>query len=269
MGQLQRFLSGGSPCHPAILLVCIDVFADAFRSHRTFCTGGVLLAFYFSGSKLTKLKEKVKKSLDENYKPGGRRDASQVLASSFIGTVLALVWLVRELEQQSSVIIGEDRMTRFLLATYLGNYACCTADTWASELGVLSKSDPILITTLKRVPAGTNGGITLLGIIASISGGGFIGMIYYLFTYFTSHPQAVWIPFSMLMGLFGSLVDSFLGATIQTTYYNQELRQICAVSSQKAHRHISGRNICSNEAVNFLSALTTAIIGGLVAYCIL
>nr|CCA24489.1 conserved hypothetical protein [Albugo laibachii Nc14] len=228
--------------------------------------GTILLAFYFSGSKLTKLKEKAKKSLDENHKPGGRRDALQVLASSFIGSFLALVWFVRELQQKSFLTIGQDRTTTFLLASYLGNYACCTADTWASELGVLSTSDPILVTTLKRVPAGTNGGITFLGIFASIAGGGFIGMIHYFFTYFTCpYPQAALIPFSMLMGLFGSLIDSLLGATIQTTYYNQNLRQICAASSQNAHQHIAGRNICSNEAVNFLSALMTAITSGILA----
>lgn len=65
-----------------------------------------------------------------------------------------------------------------LYAGYVGFFACCTADTWASELGILSTSDPFLITTLKRVPKGTNGGVSGLGFMASLAGGLAIGKEY-------------------------------------------------------------------------------------------
>ncbi|TBU36320.1 integral membrane protein DUF92-domain-containing protein, partial [Dichomitus squalens] len=51
------------------------------------------------------------------------------------------------------------------------HFACCLGDTLASELGILSRSPPILITTLKRVPPGTNGGLSVLGTLASVGGG--------------------------------------------------------------------------------------------------
>lgn len=47
---------------------------------------------------------------------------------------------------------------------------------WASEIGILNKSWPILITTLQRVPPGTNGGISELGMLASFAGGAAMGL---------------------------------------------------------------------------------------------
>jgi len=60
--------------------------------------------------------------------------------------------------------------SRFLLLVTLGQFGCCLGDTLASELGILSKSKPILITTLRQVPPGTNGAMSLLGTAVSIIG---------------------------------------------------------------------------------------------------
>ena len=52
------------------------------------------------------------------------------------------------------------------------NYAAVAADTFSSELGILSKSKPRLLTswTFRRVPPGTNGGVTLVGTLAGFAG---------------------------------------------------------------------------------------------------
>src|SRR5260370_8225741 len=53
--------------------------------------------------------------------------------------------------------------------------ACCLGDTIASEIGILSKSTPRLATTWRKVPPGTNGGMTILGTLGSAFGGALIG----------------------------------------------------------------------------------------------
>jgi len=65
----------------------------------------------------------------------------------------------------------------------MASFACVNGDTWASELGILSKTDPVLITDLsKKVPKGTNGGVSQWGLFVSFAGGIFIGLFYYVAT---------------------------------------------------------------------------------------
>ena len=60
-------------------------------------------------------------------------------------------------------------------------YATAAADTFASELGILSRERPVLLPSLlmgkvERVPPGTNGGITGVGVLASALGALIIGV---------------------------------------------------------------------------------------------
>ena len=159
-----------------------------------------------------------------------------------------------------------------LASAYLAYYACCGGDTWASELGVLSKSKPRLITNWAReVTPGTNGGVTALGWASSASGGAVVGAAFHvgqtalrafasdgLVAHEPSNALVV-IGFSALAGVFGSLVDSVLGATIQFSGYCEERKRVVSKPGPTVTR-ISGLEVLSNIMVNLVSGIITAVV---------
>lgn len=95
------------------------------------------------------------------------------------------------------------------------HFACCLGDTLASELGILSKSPPRLITTGKVVPPGTNGGVSVAGTLASVAGGLIMGLTLSVTLFIESSAcrQDVisliqLMGWGALAGLLGSLVSS-------------------------------------------------------------
>ena len=117
----------------------------------------------------------------------------------------------------------------FTWPTEYSNYAAVAADTFSSELGILSQARPRLLTSwnLREVPPGTNGGITPLG-----TGAGFLGSLLIAVTSLILLPfcpvslttpgwtvwqKLGWTLFITLVGGFGSLLDSALGGWLQAS----------------------------------------------------
>mmetsp|Transcript_34269 Transcript_34269/g.97141 ORF Transcript_34269/g.97141 Transcript_34269/m.97141 type:complete len:355 (-) Transcript_34269:465-1529(-) len=138
----------------------------------------VLLGFFFASSAMTRFGERMK-DIDDQHKVGGQRDWVQVLCNGAVPSIVAaaLCWFSGGVDLPIGMP-GTPSATTWLAAAYLGYYACCCGDTWASELGVLSSTPPRLVTTFKTVRPGTNGGVTLLGLLASVSGGLFVGLCF-------------------------------------------------------------------------------------------
>jgi uncharacterized membrane protein len=132
--------------------------------------------------------------------------------------------------------------------------------------GVLSKSLPRLVTApWRQVPAGTNGGMSMYGTLASLLGGMFIGVGFALLGMFYGPFQTGLVAIGCLGGLGGSLVDSLLGATIQATYYDEEKKLIVprgGDNNGKSVKKICGLDILNGEQVNFLSVVITTIACG-------
>lgn len=146
----------------------------------------------------------------------------------------------------------------------VAHYACCTADTWASEVGILSTDMPRLASSLftRRVPHGTNGGMSSLGTLASLAGGAFIGLSYYALSGFDA-TQLPMVGLAAASGVVGSFIDSALGGVFQATYYSVERK--CIVEhldkSDPSIVHVCGWNVLSNDAVNVLSIAMTMVVG--------
>jgi uncharacterized membrane protein len=107
------------------------------------------------------------------------------------------------------------------------HFSTCLADTLASELGILSSSRPFHILTVRRVPKGTNGGISLLGLGVSAMGGlimGVVGVVDLIIENPACKGDVWWgvemIGFSVVAGLAGSLVCPLSPSriTVKLTY---------------------------------------------------
>ncbi|HRE26583.1 MAG TPA: DUF92 domain-containing protein, partial [Anaerolineales bacterium] len=159
-------------------------------------------------------------------------------------------------------------------AGYVGAIATVNADTWATELGVLARARPILLTTGQPVEPGTSGAITATGTAAALAGSAVIALIGAIFTWPQGWAAVLAIGLGgSLAGLFGSLFDSLMGATVQAIYYvdalGKETEQHPVHRSGHPTRHIRGWAWLNNDLVNFIAsvvgaALAAALYGALV-----
>ena len=94
-----------------------------------------------------------------------------------------------------------------------GALAASNADTWATEIGVLARARPRMITNLRSVEAGTSGAISLLGSAAALAGALLIGLVASLLA---GNIELLYA--AGAAGLLASFIDSLLGATVQAQY---------------------------------------------------
>ncbi|XP_032914460.1 transmembrane protein 19 isoform X2 [Catharus ustulatus] len=225
-----------------------------------------LLVFFVTSSKLTKWKKDIKKQIDSEYKEGGQRNWVQVFCNGGVPTELALLYMIENGPGEIPIDFSKEYTASWMCLSLLGALACSAGDTWASEIGsVMSKSKPRLITTWEQVPVGTNGAVTLVGLISSLLGGMTVGIAYFItqLIFVTdlemSAPQWPIIVFGAAAGLLGSIVDSYLGATMQYSGFDQTIGMVVNHET-KDSKHISGKPILDNNAVNLFSSVIIALV---------
>jgi uncharacterized protein (TIGR00297 family) len=214
-------------------------------------TWGLSLVYFFISSSLfSRYRKRDKHAVAEDkFSKGDRRDIMQVGANGGVATALAI--------GQSLTKSAGLRAT--LEAGYVGALATATADTWATELGVLSPTGPRLVTTWAPTAPGTSGGVTPLGTTAAAGGALSLGLIFRLLRH-----RGTWslVPIALVSGLLGSFCDSLLGATCQAMYYcpvcqkeTERRKHSCGTET----RPLRGLPWMDNDVVNFLATLAGGI----------
>lgn len=192
------------------------------------------------------------------------RDLNQVLANGLVLTILAILYALADDEKLS------------IVAAFLGCIGSVAGDTWASDIGHLSKQKPIMLLTGKRVAPGTPGAVTLLGILLTLLSGLIAALVYLFlssFLLFSPEKLSLTLSSSVILvvgaafgGMLGALTDSFLGAYAQGIYQtaNGSISDNVKDERGQENQYIHGWLWLSNNKVNFINS----VIGSISAYLI-
>jgi uncharacterized protein (TIGR00297 family) len=208
----------------------------------------VLLTFFISSSLLSRAFRVRKQAFVEKFSKGSQRDWGQVFANGGLGAFLILFYSINP-------------QANWVWFAFCGAMAAVNADTWATELGVLSPFRPCRITNWEIVETGTSGGISFIGYMAAGAGSFLISVIGYISNPLNGGVIFLWIIF--LSGLIGTSVDSLLGDTIQAIYFcpncKKETEQNPIHRCGAITKRIRGWNWLNNDWVNFICSLVGAL----------
>ena len=160
----------------------------------------IMLTFFILGSAATKYKYSYKAALGTAQGHGGLRGYYNVFANGLVATAAAILFGITQ--------------HPIFTAMFVGSVATAAADTVAGEIG-MTRSNPYLITTGKRVPPGTNGGVSLLGEAAGILAAITVLAVAFGLSVSTLSMAVI----GVVAGFCGTNMDSLIGATLENKGY--------------------------------------------------
>ena len=210
----------------------------------------VLGWFFVTSTLLGRVGAARKEAVKREFEKGDTRDAWQVLANGGVAAAAALAMAAAPSARWA--------------AAFVAALATANADTWATELGVLSRGEPWSLVRFARVPRGTSGAVSPLGMAAAFAGALTVATV----AAWSIAPVARTIVLGAALGTLGALVDSLLGATVQARFH-------CARCGRDAESEVhhcgatctlrGGLRAFNNDAVNAGATLVAAIAAALVA----
>lgn len=157
-----------------------------------------------------------------------------------------------------------------LALAFVGAVATSTADTLATELGLLSRVRPRLISGFQEVSPGTSGGLTFLGQAGALLGALAISGAAWLLGVLTMPLLAALLSIGVA-GMVGTLLDSVLGATAQGTY----ICTVCGLETESRRHHgqrakrVRGLRLLDNNGVNLVATGCGALVALLMSIVVL
>ena len=173
----------------------------------------LLLFFLLSSFLATRYRFALKEAMGVQEGARGERRASNVLANGIAPmavaalSVLGLSWFPRDV---SGIL-------------FLSALAVAGSDTLASEIGVLSRK-AVLITTFRRVPPGTDGGVSALGTLSAFGAAFYTALIgWFVLAVLaraygfppTMPMESAFLIIPAIVGFVGCQIDSVIGATLE------------------------------------------------------
>lgn len=190
----------------------------------------VIVLFFFISASLV---SKDIAATEDNFSVKFRRDGRQVWSNGFWLCLWILIWFITD--------------AQIFITAAVASIATATADTWATELGNKGKSKTYLVTNFNKVSAGTDGGISLRGSLAALTGATLIAGIFWI-----SYIEISITIFLMITiaGFLGCFIDSYLGAKLQGS----------SIKIPFLSNNESGNITVSNNIVNWLSTGSASIL---------
>jgi uncharacterized protein (TIGR00297 family) len=220
----------------------------------------VLMAFFVSSTALGRVQHAKKELLSAIHQKGGRRDMFQVLANGGMGMLTAVLF---HLTKNPAWAAG-----------FAVSFASSNSDTWGGELGVLSRGNPVSLLTFRPVLRGVSGGVSPLGCFVSFGGALFIALIFAAANISLGIFPGGFLRLAALItagGFVGSLLDSFLGATMQAQYAMEDdnraertgpavlLTERSRSADGTPRRLVRGLAFINNDVVNFASCAVVTL----------
>lgn len=246
----------------------------------------LLLLFFASANVIGKIRDHIQKE-EGNFteKKNSRRDLMQVLANGLMAVLAAVVFAVSDSYLRTNALTAADakallpmRMMFAAIVMFGAAMTEATSDTWAGEIGRLSKKPPVSLKTGKIVPRGVSGGVTLLGYGGGLAGAAFIAVFWYVLFSGTAGPAdalmkklPLGIAVITLSGFAGCIFDSVLGAYFQALYIDADSGKYTEKKkspSGKDNALFSGVHWMDNDMVNLASNFLSAVMAFTVAMII-
>ena len=154
------------------------------------------------GSLATKVKMGEKENLGIAEKRGGARGPENVWGSAATGMVCALL----------THVIPCNYCGSLLRLGYVASIATKLSDTLGSEIGKAYGKNCYLITSLKRVPRGTEGAVSVEGTVAGIGGSLVLALVAKALGLISTDIQVV---YTIIAAFVATTAESFIGAVFQ------------------------------------------------------